>query len=488
MQSSTRGFVAVATLVPILASCGGREGEIVEPTGDEVTVFVNVRLVPMTSGLIVENQSVLVEGRTIVQIGGADDVVIPDEATVIDGAGAYLMPGLADMHVHTRLDWLSGAWPVSPLLLYLANGVTTIRDFRPEGGDLTYSLSWRDEINEGVRDGPTLYTAGRRLFASPVDDPEGTVQWNHAQGFDFQKFYSFLSYDDFHAGMTAARQLGFYTAGHIPFPIGFDLVLAEGMDEIAHVEELLWEFVDFDRNAALPWQEWLPYVIGAVLQQVDISQGFDRAAFLADYGDRYASVISSLDDAGTPICTTMIVDDIIVQKLFEPAAFLSRPEIQYMPLEYLQSFSQGTEKHQLQFSGIEGLATYKYGADKTLLDGLHQAGVILLLSTDSGTGTMGIVPGFSIHDELRILVENGFSPYEAIAAGTRDASRVVDAMIGEDERGHFGTIEVGKRADLVLLNGNPLADVSNIKDLRGVMAAGRWYAVETLQQMIAVAN
>ncbi len=179
----------------------------------------------------------------------------------------------------------------------------------------------------------------------------------------------------------------------------------------------------------------------------------------------------------------MIIDDIIVQKLFEPAAFLSRPEIQYMPLEYRDSFNQGTEKHQVQFRGIEGLATYKYGVDKTLLDGLHQAGIDLVLGTDSGTGTMGIVPGFSIHDELRILVENGFSPYEAVAAGTRNASRVVEAMIGEDA---FGTIEVGKRADLILLNGNPLADVANIKDLRGVMAAGKWYAVETLQQMIAI--
>ncbi|UCC75043.1 MAG: amidohydrolase family protein [Gemmatimonadota bacterium] len=485
MRGTIRAFAAVPVLVAVLASCDGQEGQIVGPSEDEVTAFVDVRLVPMTGELTIENQTVLVDGRTIVQIGQADDVAIPEGATVIDGAGAYLMPGLADMHVHTRLDWLSDTWPVSPLLLYLANGVTTIRDFRPSGGDLTYPLGWRAEINAGVRDGPTLYTSGRRLFASPVDDPQGTVQWNHARGFDFQKFYSYLSYDDFHAGMTAAGQLFFYTVGHIPFPVGLDVVLTEGIDEIAHVEELVWEFVDYDRNAVLLWQEWLPYVIGVVLQQIDISQDFDRAAFLAEYGDRYASVISSLDNAGITICTTMIVDDIIVQKLFEPAAFLSRPEIQYMPSEYLQSFSQGTEKHQVQFNGIEGLATYKYGVDKTLLDGLHQANVSLVLGTDSGTGQMGIVPGFSIHDELRVLVENGFSPYEAIATATLNASRVVEDMIGEDD---FGTIEVGKRADLILLNGDPLADLSNIRDLRGVMAAGRWYGAETLQQMLAIGS
>ena len=96
---------------------------------------------------------------------------------------------------------------------------------------------------------------------------------------------------------------------------------------------------------------------------------------------------------------------------------------------------------------------------------------------------MGIVPGFSIHDELRILVENGFSPYEAISAGTVNAAKVIEAMVGE---GDFGTIEVGQRADLILVKNNPLEDVANIKDLQGVMAAGKWYSGEELTQMIAL--
>jgi len=108
--------------------------------------------------------------------------------------------------------------------------------------------------------------------------------------------------------------------------------------------------------------------------------------------------------------------------------------------------------------------------------------VLLLLGTDSGTGGMGIVPGYSIHDELRILVENGFSPYEAIAAGTVNAAIVVDRMTGD---GNFGAIEEGKRADLILVGGNPLEDVGNIREPLGVMAAGRWYSQETLAELIA---
>jgi len=92
---------------------------------------------------------------------------------------------------------------------------------------------------------------------------------------------------------------------------------------------------------------------------------------------------------------------------------------------------------------------------------------------------MGIVPGFSIHDELRVLVENGFSPYEAIAAGTVNASIVVERMTGD---GDFGTIEVGKRADLILARDNPLENITTIKEPLGVMAAGRWYSGEVLDK------
>jgi imidazolonepropionase-like amidohydrolase len=108
--------------------------------------------------------------------------------------------------------------------------------------------------------------------------------------------------------------------------------------------------------------------------------------------------------------------------------------------------------------------------------------VTLVLGTDAGTGGMGIVPGFSVHDELRILVDNGLSPYEAILTATATASRVVGAMTGADD---FGTIEVGKRADMLLLEGNPLQDVAKIGHPRGVMAAGRWYPSATLRQWLA---
>ena len=135
----------------------------------------------------------------------------------------------------------------------------------------------------------------------------------------------------------------------------------------------------------------------------------------------------------------------------------------------------------MQFKGGEVFAPLKYKLDKKLMAALKEINIPLLLSTDAGTGGMGIVPGFSIHDELRILVENGFTPYEAIAAGTVVASKIVKRMNGKDD---FGTIAPGKRADLILLQQNPLEDVANARKISGVMAAGRWYDQKAIAEML----
>jgi hypothetical protein len=251
------------------------------------------------------------------------------------------------------------------------------------------------------------------------------------------------------------------------------------MDEIAHVEELLPEFIDFDRTRDLTPEEWLSYVVETALLQWDLSS--DTADFQAKNLATLERISAQLRAADVPVCTTLVIDDLIHWKLFQPEAFLGRSENRYLPPAYLERFQAGQEKHQVQFRGREDLADFKYSIDRWLLAGLRESGILLLLSTDSGTGGMGIVPGYSIHDELRILVENGFSPYEAITTGTVNAAIVVERMTGN---GNFGTIEEGKRADLILVRDNPLEDITTIKEPLGVMAAGRWYSRETLAEII----
>ena len=474
---------AVLLLIPavftlFLTSCSQR--------ADEGFAFTNVNLIPMTSDRVIENQTLLVEGSEIVAVDNMDAVQIPRGTHIIDGNGAYLMPGLADMHMHTRSDWDDqDIWPAHPLNLYLANGVTTIRDFSPQGSPLPYALHWRDEILAGTRSGPTIYASGKLLFSSPLEDPEGMVHQNYDLGFDFQKLYSYLSEEDFHRAMQSAKALDMYTAGHIPYEVGLDGILAEGMDEIAHVEELLFEFIDFDRTRELSPEKWLPYIAESTLFQLDMSSSTLQYDFKTENLETLVHITDQLRSANIPVCTTMVVDDVIQSKLFHREAFLERPENKYFEKGYLESYNQGKEKHQVQCQGMQELCAFKYDIDRWILKGLHGGGVLFLLGTDSGTGGMGIIPGYSIHDELRILVENGFSPYEALSAGTVNAAIVVERMTGE---GEFGIIEVGKRADLILVRENPLKDVAVIKEPLGVMAAGRWYSGELLSELIKLSN
>jgi hypothetical protein len=383
------------------------------------------------------------------------------------------------MHIHIRGHWLDSSWPVSPLHLFLANGVTTIRCFGPGGKTGRYALRLRDEIDSGKRIGPKIYTCGR-ILRGPVEHPERVVIKQKYTGFDFIKIYSYVTPAEYRETMATARKLGIYTAGHIPFQVGLDGVLSAEMDEIAHVEELLWELVDFDRHKNLVGRAWMPYVTGEAFEQYRPLLGLDKTENARRMQPSIARTVDQLKGRDIPFCTTLYLDEVIVQKLFHPQVFLNKPVNRFMPQWYIDQFRQGMEKHQRQFKGGEEFAPWKYHIDRLFLTSLKQHGVPLLLGTDTGTGAMGVVPGFSIHDELRVLVENGFSPFEAIATGTRNISPVIRKMTGQ---GNMGTVAVGHRADLLLVEQNPLEDVAHIRMLRGVMAAGQWFDKQDLEKI-----
>jgi hypothetical protein len=441
--------------------------------------FQNVNLVPMTAEKIIPGQTVLIQKGTIATIGTVETTEIPDNTLVIDGTGKYLMPGLADMHIHTTHDWQTADWPVSPMKLFLANGVTTVRDFGPKGHFMDYTPYWNQTIQKGRLIGPTIYGCGGILYG-PVAEPEKEVVRQHEKGFHFIKPYSFVSKREYDTIISTAKRLGMYVAGHIPFRVGLDGILKSEMNEIAHVEELAWEFIEFDKNKPLEGHAWLPYVIKTGFLQFGQEFKLNSEKIPYRFRQHATTMAKKLAQHNVPVCTTLAVDDVIQKKLFHRNDFVSEKTSLFLPPAYLKRLRAGNEKHLQQFKGGEIYAPFKYELDKMLLKTLHKEGVQVLLSTDAGSTGMGLVPGYSLHRELQILVETGYSPYEAIAAGTAIAGEVVGRMIGRNE---FGTIEVCKRADVLLVGKNPLLAVENIKDLYGVMAAGRWYDQNALQGM-----
>ncbi len=447
---------------------------------DKLTAFVNVNLVPMTDETIFREQTVLIKGMQILAVGPSSALEIPENSVVIDGSNYYLMPGLADMHVHTDTRWLNGGWPVSPFDLFLANGVTTIRDFGPKGTPADYALYWRKEINSGRFQGPTIYTAGPILYG-PLNNAAQIVRAQKKQGFDFVKLYSFLSVSAFQDAIATAKKLNLYTAGHIPFAVGLDGILSEGMNEIAHIEELDFEFLDFDRSRTLGHAEWFRYILQIAAEQLG---PFDKPIFdelQLKYQKEIKKIAHKLAASNTPVCTTLSVDDIVVTKLFHADRLASRSTSQYLPYGFMESLRQGKNRHQIQFKGHEDFAPFHFQLNQLLLRELHEGGVALVLGTDAGGMAMGLVPGFSLHDELRIMIENGLTPYQAIRTATVNAAAVINKMNGT---GNFGTLEVGKKADLVMIDGNPFDDINNLKKIQGVMAAGEWFDKPGLQRMI----
>ncbi len=474
-------WVYLTGILLIIIICAG---VFVSIGQEQVTAFVDVNLIPMTEEKVVPGQTVLVQGGEIIEIGPVDEVKVSNRYQVIDGSGKYLLPGLADMHMHTRQDWEDQAlWPVSPLALYLANGVTTIRDLGPTGNVITFPLEWKDEIEAGTRIGPRIFASGKILFSSPHKDPAGLVLENHDQGFDFLKVYSYVSGPDYYRALWQARELGMYVVGHIPYAVGLEGTLAGGMDEIAHVEELIYEFFNFERHQVLSPSEWTPVIIQSALEEYDFSVEDFLAKFIDKNGSVMEEITALLLEYDAPVSTTMTVDAIVVMKNYQKEEFLARPENMYFEMGYLESYLDGNEKHLNQCRGVEEVCAAKAAIDLWILQELHQADVALVLGTDAGTGGMGIVPGHSVHDELEILLENGFSPYEALETATVNAALVANQMTGE---GDFGMIAERYRADLLLVEDNPLEDISTLRNPLGVMASGEWYSRSALQKLIEI--
>jgi hypothetical protein len=481
-----RWLVVLVSLILSLAGCRARAAGNRET---EVTAFVHVNLVSMTDEIVLEDQTVVVEGTRIVAVGAADEVAVPGRAAVIDGAGAYLMPGLADMHTHSQDDWVgSDNWPVSPLNLFLANGVTTIRDCG-HTGDISLPLRWRDEIEAGTLDGPDIYTTGSVMWGDrrgPIYD--GVVQEENDRGYHFLKIKTSFS-SEFHAVMQGANQLGVYTVGHIPYQVGLEGVLAAGLDEIAHVEEFYFDHLAIDPGSRLTEEAWFSAMLEASLRLFEDAPGRPSMEHIEEtYGPSISASVDRLRSTGTLVGITIALNDVVEAKVNDPQAFLARPQNRYLSRDCRERVERGEDRHQLQIGelerrGMAHLLPYKFLFDRAVLRKLHSAGIPLLLAPDSGGRELCVVPGYSTHDELRALVENGFTPYEALVTATVNAGRVVEAMTGI---GDVGTIEVGKRADLLMVGADPLQDVAHAQDILGVMAAGRWYSREALAELIAL--
>ncbi len=416
----------------------------VEPS-EKIVAFIGVDLVPMDAERIISDQVVIVQDGRIAAIGNAMDIEIPKFADRIEGKGRYLMPGLVDMHVHI--------FSADELPLYLANGITTVRNMW--GWDMHIRL--RDQVLKGDLRGPTIYTAGAIIDGNPpqlrgsavvenVADAEAVVGGQARAGFDFIKVYSGLKPNAFEAVILAAKKYGLPVVGHVPPAIGLHGVLVDGLRSIEHLQGYP---IAVTGDALATWS----YLLDPT-----------KIAEMAE-ATRLASVWN------TPTLNVLERSDMTAE---ESITFLSRSELKFLPSFY-KRFCCGSAYDPEDDLPKEERALRK--ANRLgIVKALNNAGAELLLGSDAGNPF--VLPGYAIHDELQLLVEAGLTPYQAIKTGTRNAA----IFLGE--LAEFGTIEIGKRADLILVGENPLSDVSTIEQPLGVMSRGSWISSEEIQQML----
>ncbi len=417
-----------------------------KPVADTaITVFDQVHVLPMDSDKLLRNQRVLVQGDRIIAVGPAAELALPDGATLIDGAGRYLMPGLAEMHGHVPpladFSGMPARYLDDVLTLYLAGGVTTVRGML--GHD--QQLRLKQDIASGKRLGPTLYLAGPSFNQHKVTTAEQArerVRQHKQQGWDLLKIHPGLSLAQYQAIAAEAKQQGIDFAGHVPEAVGIEQAILLGSRTIDHLDGYM---------AALG--------------------GFDKVLTAADM----APLVALSKQHNVAVVPTQALWRTIIGAS-DLAQLLRYDELKYMPAGVLAGWQRYLQQPGGAYYSGKTAALHAQNR-QLLLRELHNAGVTILMGTDAPQ--LYSVPGLSLRRELPEMAAAGISNYDILRSGT--------VLVGEyfADKDRFGQVKAGQRADLLLLDANPLQDLTALYHPAGVMVRGQWLNRATLDSKLA---
>jgi imidazolonepropionase-like amidohydrolase len=419
----------------------------------DVTAFINVNVLPMSAEKIIAQQTVIVRDGAIALIGNVDDVPVPEEARVVDGTDRFLMPGLAEMHAHVPP---AGSGQLErDFALFLANGVTSVRGMLGHPSH----LQLREDLLGGRMPGPRLITSGPSLNGRSVSgaaDGARQVREQHAAGYDFIKIHPGLDDAEFAAIAAAANELGMPFAGHVPVAVGLHGALKTRIASIDHLDG---------------------YMAALMPPQYDASGGYGGFFDVLLAGDVSTDRIASLAEATAVAGTWIVPTETLVEQLINdvPVSELrNRLEMRYVPAATVDRWV-GAKQQQLQERGFSAeVAARAISIRRSLILALHEAGAGILLGSDAPQ--IFNVPGFSLHRELELMVAAGLSPFEALQSGTVNVAQFLGLKTG--------VVEPGYEADLIMLDSNPLEDISNSRRVHGVMLRGDWYSSADIEALL----
>jgi imidazolonepropionase-like amidohydrolase len=424
------GSDGMAALSEISKKISGSRAETLAVVGG--TLIDGTGAAPLTDAVVV------IEKGQIAAVGPRARVKIPHGATKVDAHGKYILPGLWDMHAHfEQVEW-------GPI--YLAAGATTVRDV---GNEFEFITAVRDAIANGKGLGPRLLLAGvvdgsgpLALGVQRVDTPEQSKMWvdkYHDAGFQQIKIYSSVKLDEVKVIADEAHRLGMTVTGHVPEELDAYQVIEAGQDQINHVT----------------------YIAQIMLPAM--AQGASRADRLKAMSNidlnspEAQKAISFLVDRGTVLDPTLVIFEFSTASTAKPVASFEPDVTKVAPELQQQLVDVGPPSARAE------LQQKVFDKEVAIVGALHKTGVPIVAGTDQ------TVPGHSLHREIELYVQAGFTPMEAIQAATIVPARVM----GLDKE--LGTIEVGKRADMILVDGDPLESIRNIRNVRYTISNGSVY-------------
>lgn len=462
LKKATKAVLAVLLSIAVLAAAAiawPRAQAPLAGAGDDYAV-INVRVVDVASGTAGQPTTVSIRDGLIAAIGSAE-AGLP----VVDGGGGYLVPGFWDMHMHS--------FQLSPQLhlpLYLANGITGVRDMMDCPGPQDSLIAcvadkrrWSAQAEAGRLAGPRFVSVASYYLEGPDLTPaqaSGRAGDAHRRGVDELKVYNRLSNPAYLQSGAEARRRGLRLVGHLPKAVALEEALAAGQRSFEHAHL-------FARHCYRRSQEWR----SGALNGVDATR-LAEAMVAAHDPERCSAAFGAMRRAGAWFVPTHVTREQDA-RAGDPA-FVGDRRLDYLDPLSRWAFRDDLAGTRSAYPGARGeRALQAYFREGLRLTGAaYRAGVPVLVGTDTAIG------GFRYHDEMAWLARAGLTPAQVLRAATLDAARYA----GLDR--HFGSVAVGKRADLLILADNPLADVAASRSLRSVFLNGRHYDRRRLDALL----
>jgi cytosine/adenosine deaminase-related metal-dependent hydrolase len=442
-------------------------------------VFPHATVIDATGAPARSDMTVVITGSRISAIGETGKVRVPQDAQVVDATGKFVIPGLWDMHVHWDLK--------DSLPLFIANGVTGVRQMwgRPR------HHAWRKELEQGTLLGPRL------VIASPIVDgpnpiwPGSIAVGNAAEareavrtlkqdGADFIKIYSRLPREAFFAIADETTKQGLPFAGHVPLSVSVAEASEAGQHSIEHLTGILAACSTRQEELHQASEDaWSHLPQGQRLPSPSRTRPLTRMMLETFSTEKAATLLARLKRNHTWQCPTMTV--LRSSALLDDPNFRNDPRLKYLPVQVKAWWDPATDfRFKARTTEDFALARLVYQKQVELVGMMRRAGLEFLAGTD--VGNPYCFPGFSLHDELGLLVQAGLTPMEALQSATLNPAR----FLGKEQE--IGTVEEGKIADLVLLDANPLQDISNTQRIHAVVVNGRLLDGAALDALLAQAE